>query len=224
MIPIAVFSSGRGSNFEAIYSAIKKKELNAEIVAVVCDRKDAPVLKIAAELGLKTFLIPFPSPTPESGSLGMPLEIRRRQHEEAVLKALCQLQLQPRFLVMAGYRRILTSHLIESFRCERGYSRIVNVHPSLLPAFPGINAYSQAYFYGVQMTGATVHLVEVEVDSGPICAQRAFSIADCRSEQEVEERGLQIEHLLFPETLKWVLAEEFKVESRLGGRICVRKD
>ena len=106
---------------------------------------------------------------------------------------------------------------------------MVNIHPSLLPAFPGLNSYAQAYRYGAKVAGVTVHLVEAEVDSGPICAQEAFSIDDCQSEEEVEKRGLAVEHQLFPQVLSWVLPEKFIIERRplLGssekanGRLCV---
>ena len=111
------------------------------------------------------------------------------------------------------------SRLIEAFRDPRGYVRIVNVHPSLLPSFPGVDAYRQAFEFGAKSTGVTVHLVELAVDSGPICAQESFSIADCRSVDEVEKRGLAIEHRLFPQTLSWVLAEKFDFA---GGSVRAR--
>jgi phosphoribosylglycinamide formyltransferase-1 len=131
---------------------------------------------------------------------------------------------------MAGYMRIVTSKLIESFRSERGYTRVVNIHPSLLPAFPGTGAYAQAYRYGAAVAGATVHLVELEVDSGPICAQVAFPIRELRSEAEVEEKGKVMEQKLYPETLSWVLPERFEIEMRsserdlakASRRLCVR--
>jgi phosphoribosylglycinamide formyltransferase-1 len=116
----------------------------------------------------------------------------------------------------------MTPHLIEAFRSERGYSRIINIHPSLLPAFTGVSSYRQAFEFGVKTTGVTVHLVEAAVDSGPICAQEVFDIGDCKSVDEVERRGLAIEHRLFPETLKWVLPEAFSVEKRGPGRFSVR--
>ena len=199
MIPIAIFASGRGSNFEAIYSAIEAGRLDAEIRMVVSDKTDAPVLAKAKERGLKAICV---ERAKES----------REEHEKKILSALQEAR--PRFLVMAGYMRILTPTLIEAFRSERGHSRIVNVHPSLLPAFPGVGGYRQAFEYGAMVAGVSVHLVENEVDGGPLCAQEAFSIADCRSAEEVEKRGLAVEHRLFPETLKWILPEAFSLEKR----------
>jgi phosphoribosylglycinamide formyltransferase 1 len=217
MIPIVVLASGRGSNFDSIRQAIEKKELHAEIAAVISDQPEAPVLQKAAAYGIEPVLIPFPFR--ESGKTR---EDQRKEHEELLLKKLTKIK--PHFLVMAGYMRVVTPQLIETFRSDREYSRIVNIHPSLLPAFPGMNAYAQAFQYGVQMTGVTVHLVEAQVDSGPICAQEAFSITDCRSEEEVQQKGLMIEHRLFPKTLQWVLSEKFELERRSEGRLYVRSN
>ncbi len=215
MIPIVVFASGRGSNFAAIHKAIQHHELEAEIVAVISDRSDALVLSQAREFGVPALHIPVP----EKKSDRLMTDLRR-EHEDLILKELKRFN--PQFLIMAGYMRILTPHLIEAFRSERGYSRIVNIHPSILPSFPGIHAYAQAFRYGAKVTGVTVHLVEVEVDAGPICAQESFSMVDCQSELDVEQRGLAVEHRIFPQTLKWILSEDFILEQRLEGRFCVR--
>jgi phosphoribosylglycinamide formyltransferase-1 len=204
-IRIAVFASGRGSNFDAIEAAIRARTVDAEIVAVVSDQHEAPVLEKARKAGLK--------------ALAIPVGTSRLEHEKKILSELEPLA--PQFLVLAGYMRIITSHLIESFRSERGYSRIVNIHPSLLPAFPGVNSYAQAFRHGVKMTGVTVHLVENQVDSGPICAQEAFDISGCATEEVVEKLGLAIEHRVYPEALSWILPERFSVSPR-GGRLCVR--
>jgi phosphoribosylglycinamide formyltransferase-1 len=212
--PIAIFASGRGSGFDAIHAAIAAGKLDAEIRAVVSDRADAAVLEKARSKGLKAICI-------ECASGVGSAEERRSEHEKRILEALAPLS--PRFVVLAGYMRILTPRLIEAFRSERGYSRIVNVHPSLLPAFPGRDSYRQAFEYGVKQTGVTVHLVEQQVDAGPICAQEAFAIEDCRSVEEVEKRGLAIEHRLYPESLKWILKEAFSLEKSLG-RHRVRAD
>jgi phosphoribosylglycinamide formyltransferase-1 len=209
---VVVLASGSGTNFEAIADAVAGGKLKAEIRAVLSDRIDAPVIDKAKKRGIEAVVVPF---NKSEGSV----EDARRLHDERVLAALDPFA--PRFLVMAGYMRIASLLLIESFRGERGYSRIVNIHPSLLPAFPGAHAYAQAFRHGVQVTGATVHLLEEEVDAGPICAQQAFSIAHCKSESEVEELGKKIEHRLYPETLEWVLSDHFKIEQDHGRlRVC----
>ncbi|MGZ3689764.1 MAG: phosphoribosylglycinamide formyltransferase, partial [Bdellovibrionota bacterium] len=157
--PIAIFASGRGSNFDAVQSAVQRGELDAKIVALVSDQPGAPVLAKAKSAGVPTIVVPKPSGSGDTA---------RAAHERAILEKLAPLD--PHFIVLAGYMRIMTSTLIEAFRSERGHSRIVNVHPSILPAFPGVNAYEQAFRYGCKVAGVTVHLVEKEVDSGPILA------------------------------------------------------
>ena len=217
MIPIVVFASGRGSNFDAILKSVRERRLAAEIVGLVSDQARAPALDKAREAGIQAIHVAAPM-----GAAGLSLPERRAQHETKILEALAPLG--ARFAIMAGYMRVLTPKLIDAFRSERGYSRMVNIHPSLLPAFPGVHSYEQAYRHGAKVSGVTVHLVEPEVDSGPICAQEAFSIADCRSVAEVETRGLAIEHRLFSETLSWVLPERFHYEKSdsSGGRYHVR--
>lgn len=212
MIPIVVLASGRGSNFEAIHRAVSRGQLQGvEIQAVLSDRPDAGALVRARELGIPTLCVPFVKGTHQ-----------RESHGQLLLEALAPLQ--PRFLILAGYMRVLSPKVIQAFRDSRGYSRIVNIHPSLLPSFPGVNSYAQAYHYGVKVTGVTVHLVEEGVDMGPICAQQAFSIQDCHSEKEVETLGLALEHQLFPETLNWLVQEKFQIEKLPQGRLCVRKN
>lgn len=207
---IVVLGSGRGSNFEAILAAVRSGSLRVDLRAVISDLRDAPILEKARAAGIPAVWVPVPNP----GEANSPEE-RRRLHDHRVLEALRPHT--PRFLVMAGYMRVVSSELLEAFRDERGYSRIVNVHPSLLPAFPGKDAYQQAWRHGVKLAGATVHLVELGVDEGPICAQEAFSIEDCTSAEEVERRGLLLEHRLYPQTLSWVMDEEFSIEVLPGG-------
>jgi phosphoribosylglycinamide formyltransferase-1 len=221
MIPIAVFASGRGSNFDAVLRAVREKRLAAEIVALVSDQPQAAALDKARAAGICAIHVPVIPASASERALppeerARALESRRQAHEEKILNELEKLA--PRFLVMAGYMRVVTSRLIDAFRSDRGYSRIVNVHPSLLPSFPGVSAYEQAFLHGAKATGVTVHLVEREVDDGPICAQETFSIADCRTLEEVEKRGLAVEHRLYPETLSWVLPEKFTFEKIRGDR------
>lgn len=202
-IPIVVLASGRGSGFSAIAAAVRTGQLAADIRLLLSDREGAPVLDKARHAGIEAVCEP----------LGNPRAASREEHEKRLLAQLRKVA--PRFLVLAGFMRRLTPAFIAEYR-----NRIVNVHPSLLPAFPGMNSYAQAFRYGAKVSGVTVHLVEAQVDAGPICAQEAFSIADCKSEAEVEERGLKIEHRLYPATLDWVLRENFTLVER-EGRTCV---
>ncbi|HCM40479.1 MAG: hypothetical protein A2Z97_09275 [Bdellovibrionales bacterium GWB1_52_6] len=216
-VPFVFFASGRGSNFDAITAAG-----SFNIRALVTDRADALVIPKAKKLGIPTHVLPFPvGPAAE-------LESRREQYGNELLSVLKPYA--PRFLVLGGFMRILPRAVIQHFISGQGYSRIVNIHPSLLPSFPGRESYTQAFRYGAQVTGVTVHLVDEEMDSGPICAQEAFRIDDCKDETEVQARGLAIEHRLFVTTLQWVLPEKFEIIERKFvmpdqshvRRICVR--
>ncbi|MDR3608281.1 MAG: phosphoribosylglycinamide formyltransferase [Oligoflexia bacterium] len=211
MTSFAVLASGTGSNFEAIADAVQSGRLAAKLVGVVSDVPDAGVLAKARLRGITTAVVPR--------------EKDRAAHDRKILQALDALPGgRPRFLVLAGYMRVMTSTLIQAFRADR-YSRIVNIHPSLLPAFPGVAGYAQAYAHGAKIAGVTVHLVDEGLDSGPICAQGAFSISECESVHEVEDLGKELEHRLYPETLSWILPEKFKLEERETAsvrRLCVR--
>ncbi len=206
-IPIAVLASGRGSNFEAILKSIQKKNLQAKILALISDQPDAQVLQIAKAASIPAFAVASPA--------------SKEQQEEEILKILKPLQAH--FIVLAGYMRILSPTFLAPFLSPRGYFRVTNIHPSLLPAFPGKNAYAQAFALGCKVTGVSVHLLDEKVDHGPICAQEAFSISDLITVQEVEARGLDLEHRLYPNTLNWILQEKFSLEKR-EGRTCVRQD
>jgi len=214
-IPIVVLASGRGSNFDAILKSIRDGKLHAEMKALISDQPDALALKRAEEAGIPAVCVPV-SQDPKTKIL--PVAERRKIHDQEMLRAIAPFH--PRFLVMAGYMRVVSSTLIEAFRSERGYSRITNVHPSLLPAFPGVNSYGQAFRYGAALAGVTVHLVEEDVDQGPICAQESFEIRSCRGPEEVERLGLAIEHRLYPESLNWILPERFEAVQR-ERRLCV---
>jgi phosphoribosylglycinamide formyltransferase-1 len=195
---IVILASGRGSNFSAIAEAVQKKTLEANIVLVASDRKAALVLEKAQALSLPTLF---------------------EKDQKKLLEVLLGLKID--FVVLAGFMRILSNEFIAAFRDPRGFSRIVNIHPSLLPAFPGLNSYQQAFDHGAKVTGASVHFVDSGVDTGPICAQQAFSIAHCQSAKEVEELGLKIEHVLYPQTLNWILKNNFEISQR-GGRLHVQ--
>lgn len=204
--PIAIFASGRGSHFKTLVDG----KLDADITCLVCDRKEAPVMDIAKKAGVPVVLVPGPSDRTDSS---------RRKHEEQIEKKLEEFN--PRFLVLAGYMRVFTPAFLKSYRDEKGYNRVVNIHPSLLPAFPGLHSYKKAFEHGCKVSGFTVHLVEDGVDAGPICEQKTFSIEDCSSAEEVEALGIQLEHQWYGRTLNWVLKEKFKLEKR-AGRVCVR--
>ncbi len=191
---IAVLLSGRGSNFLAIHAAIERGEVPAEIVLVVSNVADAPGLEKARELGLPALAIPHQ---------GTP----RRVQEEKVIAALREAGAG--WICLAGYMRLLSPDFIAAFR-----HRIVNIHPSLLPAFPGLDAQAQAIAHGVKVSGCTVHLVDEGLDSGPIVVQRTVPVLDGDTPGTLAARILEQEHQAYPEALRRLLTEPWRVEGR----------
>lgn len=202
MVRIAVLGSGTGTNFDAIWRAVIDGKLDAEIVCVVSDREQAPILEKARKLGLTSKFLSLSKSGPGF---------------DAYIEYLHTQKVQ--YVVLAGFMRILPASFIAAFKSSRGnYSNIVNVHPSLLPEFRGLNAYEKTFQSGSKIAGVTIHLVDEKLDHGPICAQRSFSIEGCKSSEEVRDLGLRIEHELYPETLGWVIKDQFVIE----GSKCVR--
>jgi phosphoribosylglycinamide formyltransferase 1 len=191
---IGVLLSGRGSNFLAIHAAIERGEVPARIVLVASNLEDAPGLAKARELGLPAVAIPHQ---------GVP----RREHDEKVVAALREVGAE--WVCLAGYMRLLSPDFIAAFR-----QRIVNIHPSLLPAFPGLDAQAQALTHGVKVSGCTVHLVDEGLDSGPIVVQRAVPVLDGDTERTLAARILEAEHQAYPEALRRLLTESWRVEGR----------
>lgn len=184
---LAVFVSGRGSNLEAILKAIKGGSLDASVKAVVSNETGVRALDIAREHGIEPLVIPS-------------IRLSRQQHEMRIQESLSDLDIN--YVVLAGYMRILSPSFLKSFSDERGFNRVTNIHPSLLPAFPGMNAYEDAYNYGVKISGITVHLVDDQVDHGPILAQESFSRLPEDSLEDFKARGLALEHQLYPAVLQ----------------------
>jgi phosphoribosylglycinamide formyltransferase-1 len=194
MTRVGVLLSGRGSNFLALYAAIERGEIPARIVTVVSNIADAPGLAKARELGIPSEAIP---------SQGQP----RAAQEAKVLDALRRAEAE--WVCLAGYMRLLSPVFISAFP-----RRIVNIHPSLLPAFPGLDAQEQALAYGVKVSGCTVHLVDEGLDSGPIVVQHTVPVLDGDTPRSLAARILEQEHLAYPEALRRLLAEPWRIEGR----------
>lgn len=187
-IDLVLLASGRGSNVEAIADSISAGRLDARISCVISNVADAGVLDVARRKGLTAHVVP---------SKGL----KKAEHEEALLSLLSEHNYAPDFVVLAGYMRILTGRFLRAFLSPAGFFRVINIHPSLLPAFPGATAYADAYQAGVAVAGITVHLVDEQVDHGPILAQLAFPRHEGDSFEEFSLRGLALEHKLLPEVL-----------------------
>jgi phosphoribosylglycinamide formyltransferase-1 len=195
MIRLAVLLSGRGSNFAAIHDAIAGGVLDATIVCVISNRPDAPGLARARELGLSTHCFDhrkYPA---------------REAHEEDVLRTIAESE--PDFIVLAGYMRLLSPAFVAAYP-----HRILNIHPSLLPAFPGVDAQAQAVAYGVKVSGCTVHFVNENLDAGPIIVQRAVPVLDDDNAESLAARILEQEHVAYVEALVALSTRPWRVEGR----------
>lgn len=186
-IRLAILVSGRGSNMESILRAIKEGELDAKVEIVLSNNPEALALPTARKYGVHAIAV-------DSKGLS------RAEHEERVLKELGEYEID--FVVLAGYMRILTSNFLQQFKHKDGYFRVINIHPSLLPAFPGANAYEDAFKYGVLVSGITVHLADEKVDHGPILAQESFPRLEGDTLDAFKSRGLSVEHKLYPKVLQ----------------------
>jgi phosphoribosylglycinamide formyltransferase-1 len=182
---LAILGSGRGSNFVALQEAILEHRLDAEIVLVASDQPDAPILTRAAEFGLHHFTLP---PSPFKTKLSP-------EGELALVEVLQKFEID--WVILAGYMRVVKQPLLEAFP-----NRIVNIHPSLLPAFKGLHAWEQALAAGVTETGCTVHFVNAEVDGGAIIAQAKVPVLADDTPESLHARIQVAEHQLFPAALK----------------------
>jgi len=192
---LGVLLSGRGSNFLALHDAARRGELPAEIALVAGNVAGAPGLERARERGLPVAVLPHRG------------EHDRASHEAKLIGALRRAGVE--WVCLAGYMRLLSPDFLAAFPC-----RVVNIHPSLLPAFPGLDAQAQALAHGVKITGCTVHLVDAGLDSGPIVLQRAVEVLDGDTPETLAARILEQEHLAYPEAMGRLLTRRWEIHGR----------
>jgi phosphoribosylglycinamide formyltransferase-1 len=195
---LGVLLSGRGSNFLAIHRAIADGRIrDVEIAVVLSNKTEAPGLDAARELGLKALAIPQEGKGPAA----------REAHDTKMIAALTDYGVD--LVCLAGYMRIITPAFVEAFP-----NRILNVHPSLLPAFPGLDAQHQAFEYGAKVAGCTVHFVDEAVDHGVIILQKTVPVLDQDSAETLSARILEQEHAAYPEAIARVLSGKYRVAGR----------
>ncbi|HBB40480.1 MAG: phosphoribosylglycinamide formyltransferase [Nitrospirae bacterium CG18_big_fil_WC_8_21_14_2_50_70_55] len=192
---LGVLASGRGSNFAAILDAIDAGDCDAEVAILVSDRPTAQALVRAAAHAIPTAVV-RPADYPD-----------RVQYDLQVVERLRAAGVQ--LVVLAGYMRIVTPTFLACFP-----GRVINIHPALLPAFPGLHAQRQALAYGVKVTGCTVHVVDEGVDSGPILLQRAVAVEEDDTEESLSARILVEEHKLYPEAIRRIARGEILLDGR----------
>ena len=199
MKKLGVLLSGRGSNFEAIADSVAAGRIRANIAVVISNRAEAPGIESARRRGLDARVIP---------SKGM----QREQHDAEVVAALQEKQVD--LVCLAGYMRLLSPWFVRQFP-----NRILNIHPSLLPAFPGLEAQKQALQYGSKVSGCTVHFVDEQLDHGAIILQKAVPVLESDDEHILAARILEQEHIAYTEAINLVLEGGYE----LAGRRLVRR-
>jgi len=192
---IGVLLSGRGSNFEALADSVSSGRIpNSEITLILSNREDAPGIERAKARGLATRVIP---------SKGL----EREAYDRQVVAALREEKVD--LICLAGYMRLLSPYFVAAFP-----QRILNIHPSLLPSFPGLESQRQALEYGVKFAGCTVHFVDENLDAGPIILQAVVPLEDGDTEETLGARILKEEHRIYSEAVKIVLEGNYKIEGR----------
>ncbi|MFD3261140.1 phosphoribosylglycinamide formyltransferase [Paenibacillus lentus] len=192
---IAVFASGQGSNFQTLIDSSREGTLGAEIVLLVCNKPEAPVVERARRAGVDCFVFERKSYS------------RREDYEAEIAEELARRGVD--LIVLAGYMLLLTPVLVEAYQ-----GRMINIHPSLLPSFPGKDAIGQAWEYGVKLTGVTVHLVDGGMDTGPVIAQKAVEIDPEDTIETLEEKIHSAERDLYPQVVNWFADGKVRIEGR----------
>lgn len=194
-VKIAVLVSGRGSNLQAILDSIEKGYIkNAAINVVISNKANAYALERARNYGIDAVFL-------------NPGDYDREGYDRAILNILNQYDAE--LLLLAGYFRLLGNEVIKAYR-----NRIMNIHPSLLPAFKGLHAQKQAFEYGVKVAGCTVHFVDEGLDSGPIILQKCVPVLPGDTEETLTDRILEQEHIIYPEAVKLFTEDKLKIEGR----------
>ncbi len=195
MLTLGILVSGRGSNMEAIMNSIECRDLHAKVGVVISNKEKAVALRKAESRGINSVFI-----NPKAFD-------KKEEYEEKVAMKLEKSGVD--LVVLAGYMMILGSQFIREFK-----SRIINIHPSLLPAFKGLNAQKQALEYGVKYTGCTVHFVDEGVDTGPIIAQRIVEVHDDDTVDSLSQRILEQEHIIFPKAISLYQRQLIDIDGR----------
>lgn len=192
---LGMLLSGRGSNFEAIAKNVAAGKIpNARIAVVISNKPDAGGLEIAKRMGINALVI-------------LSKGKQREEHDREVVAALKEHRVD--LVCLAGYMRLLSPWFVQQFP-----RRILNIHPALLPAFPGLESQEQAFAYGVKVSGCTVHFVDEELDHGPIIVQKAVPVHDTDDERSLAQRILEQEHEAYTEAINLVLGGEFEIAGR----------
>ena len=195
MLKVGVLASGRGSNFEALAKAFRSGKIKGEIKVLIVDKRNAGAIERAKKYGINWIFVDAKSfPT-------------REDYDSKIVSILKHLEVD--LVCLAGYMRIVSPVFVNAFK-----NRIMNIHPAILPAFPGLNAQKKAVEYGVKVSGATVHFVDEGVDTGPVIIQAVVPVSPEDTEKTLSEKILKFEHRIYPQAVKWFAEGRIKVNGR----------
>jgi phosphoribosylglycinamide formyltransferase-1 len=192
---LGILISGTGSNMKSIFAACEAGEVPAEVAIVISNRADVPGIEWAAEHGLETAVLSHKD------------FADREAHDLAIIERLREAGVE--WVCLAGYMRLLSAVFVDAYP-----NRILNIHPALLPSFPGLHGQRQAWEHGVKVSGCTVHLVDLELDHGPIVVQRAVPVFDDDDSDRLAARILEQEHIAYPEALRALLTRPWSLRGR----------
>ena len=192
---LAILISGTGSNMKSIVAACEAGEVPAEVAIVISNRADAPGIEWAAEHGLETAVLSHKD------------FADREAHDLAIVELLREAGVE--WVCLAGYMRLLSAVFVDAYP-----NRVLNIHPALLPSFPGLHGQRQAWEFGVKVSGCTVHIVDLELDHGPIVVQRSVPVLDGDNEDRLAARILEQEHMAYPEALQALLSRPWSLQGR----------
>ena len=200
MLNLGILISGRGSNMEAILKSIKKNKIPINPAIVISNKPDAKGLKIAKKMGVKTEVIE------SKGFRGT-----REEYDKKIISVLIKNGVTPKngLVCLAGFMRIVSSEFVKKYK-----NRIINIHPALLPSFPGLDAQKQALDYGSKFSGCTVHFVDSGVDTGPIILQKIVRVLDKDTEETLAKRILSKEHQAYPEAIRLIAENKIRITGR----------
>jgi phosphoribosylglycinamide formyltransferase-1 len=200
LLNLGILISGRGSNMEAILKSIKKNKIPINPAIVISNKPDAKGLKIAKKMGVKTEVIE------SKGFRGT-----REEYDKKIISVLIKNGITPKngLVCLAGFMRIISSEFVKKYK-----NRIINIHPALLPSFPGLDAQKQALDYGSKFSGCTVHFVDSGVDTGPIILQKIVRVLDKDTEETLAKRILSKEHQAYPEAIRLIAENKIRITGR----------
>jgi len=200
LLNLGILISGRGSNMESILKSIKKKKIPINPAIVISNKPDAKGLKIAKKLGVKIEVI-----------VSNDFKGNRTEYDEKIMSTLAKYGVTPKngLVCLAGFMRIISPEFVKKYR-----NRIINIHPALLPSFPGLNSQKQALDYGAKYSGCTVHFVDSDMDTGPVIIQASVEIKEKDTEKSLSKKILKEEHRIYPEAVNLFARKKIKILGR----------